>query len=414
MRRTVAAPLLFQVRKAALTASASSAARWAGCPFSGNSATPSAVDQSSCSTASTGGGCPVMGTVPKTGCPVDEEPVLVPAPPTAKQIIDQLGKSRLSAFVTMTASAGYVLCGGTSVPAFVAVTAGTYLQSLAANTCNQCIEVENDRMMKRTMKRPLVVGAISRPQAVALAAAELAAGTTLLATACNPTVAALGVANWALYVFVYTPLKRVSTTNTWWGAIVGAIPPVMGGAAATGTTALGAIGPAYLLGSFVLVWQIPHFMSLAYHCRRDYEAAGFKMLPYSNPWRASMYAVTFSVVMAFLTMPGPALIGMDVEPWFYAASGVCNGGMVYKSVRFHMHPEKYCRSCFVFSYMYMAVMLAFFVGNHFQPMAAATHLWQHHVVGATASTSHAGAVVTVTSSSNASEVAASRATTGSA
>lgn len=305
----------------------------------------------------------------------------VPAPPTPKQIVNQLGKSRLSGFVTSTASAGYILSGGTSLPVLGALTLGTYLQSLSANTSNQCIEIENDRMMKRTSKRPLVIGAISRPGALALAAAELGAGTGLLYATCGPTVAALGVANWVMYVGVYTPLKRVSTTNTWWGAIVGAVPPVMGGVAAVGISGgwlAPALAPSYLLGAVLFVWQIPHFMSLAYFCRRDYEHAGFKMLPYSNPTRASVYAVALSVVMAGLTLPGPALCGMAVEPWFYVASAGANAGMVYKAVKFHVAPEKYCRSCFVYSYMYLAVLLALMVANHFQPMTAVSHLYSNH------------------------------------
>jgi protoheme IX farnesyltransferase len=317
----------------------------------------------------------MMGAVPAEACPAEGVDTPAPAPPTAKQIVNTLGKSRLSAFVTSTASAGYILSGGTSLPVLGAVTLGTYLQSLSANTSNQCIEIENDRMMKRTHKRPLVTGAITRPAAMALAAAELTAGTGLLAATCGTTVAALGVANWVMYVCVYTPLKQVSTTNTWWGAIVGAVPPVMGGVAAAGSLTAATMPPSYLLGGVLFVWQIPHFMSLAYHCRRDYETAGFKMLPYSNPTRASMYAVALSVIMAGLTLPGPAMIGMAVEPWFYVASAACNGGMVYKSVLFHMHPEKYCRSCFVFSYMYLAVMLGFMVANHFQPMGAVQHIY---------------------------------------
>jgi protoheme IX farnesyltransferase len=358
------------------------ARRWC-CPFSGSGASTGGCPSNHGQAAAAGGGsCPVMGSVPHTACPVEDElPSAAMASPSPYQIVNQLGKAKLSAFVTSTASAGYVLCGGLSPVTLVAVTVGTYLQSLSANTSNQCIEIENDRMMKRTMKRPLVIGAITRPAAMALAATEFAVGTGLLATACSPTVAALGAANWLLYVGVYTPLKRVSTTNTWWGAIVGAIPPVMGGAAAVGAATGAAVAPAYLLGAVVLVWQIPHFMSLAFHCRRDYEKAGFKMLPFSHPTRASAYAVFYSVVMAGLTIPGPAMCGMVVEPWFYVASAVCNTGMVYKSVRFHLHPEKYCRSCFVFSYMYLAVMLGFFIANHLQPMTAVQHLYRHHVLG---------------------------------
>jgi protoheme IX farnesyltransferase len=284
-------------------------------------------------------------------------------------MINALGKSKLSAFVTSTATVGYVMCGGASPVVGTVITLGTYLQSLSANTCNQVIEVEHDGRMKRTMKRPLVTGAISRPAALGIAALELSLGTAMIYYY-SPLAAGLGVLNWALYVGMYTPLKRVSTTNTWWGAIVGAIPPVMGGAAALPGISMAdpLMYPAHLLGALLFAWQIPHFMSLAYHCRRDYEGAGYKMLPYTHPWRASAYAVALSVVMAILSVPAPYFVCPVVEPWFYPLSLAANTVMIIKAVNFHLDPKTYCRSCFVFSYMWLGAVLLLLGVNHMQPM----------------------------------------------
>lgn len=291
-----------------------------------------------------------------------------------KTIVYQTGKARLSGFVTATAVVGYVMAGGTSPLVAGAITLGTMLQSMSANTANQIIEREHDKNMKRTCKRPLPVGAITPLGATALSAAEFAIGTAVLASV-SPIAAVLGGANWAIYVCMYTPLKRVSAVNTWVGSIVGGIPPWMGGVAAAGSLTCTAMHPATLLAAFLLVWQIPHFMALSFHCRRDYENAGYKMLAFANPWRASFYTIFMSAVMAAITLLGPSLISMPVEGlWYYPVTLAANATMLYKSVRFHLDPVRYCRSCFVFSYMYLGVMLLVFTANHFQPVGTATRL----------------------------------------
>ena len=372
------------------------------------------------------GGCPVMGTPVQMPCPAETHDVSIGAAacpfsggkapdtkcPMSGSITDELmeggilpkmtlyeaanvlGNGKLSAFVTATATAGYIIAGGTSPFVAAALTLGTYLQSLSACTANQLIEVRYDKLMKRTARRPLVTGQVSRATAGALIVTELVLGTAILAATCGaPTAAALGVINWILYVAMYTPLKRVSATNTWFGAIVGGLPPLMGGVAATAgvlyvpaacsslvpaalapyasasAATLAAIGPAYLLAALMLAWQIPHFMALSFHCRRDYESAGFKMLAFKYPTRASYYAILLSVIMGVLMIAGPTAIGWPVEGlWYYPAAVAANGLMIYKSVRFHQDPVRCCRSCFVFSYMYLAVMLGMLCLNHVQPV----------------------------------------------
>jgi protoheme IX farnesyltransferase len=318
-----------------------------------------------------------------SGCPYAAEAAAAAAGGADKlttlQCIQVLGKSRLSFFVTSTATVGYVIAGGTSPLVAVAVTLGTYCQSVSACTVNQWIEVEYDRQMKRTQHRPLVTGVVSNQFALTLAAAEVAAGTALLCAVC-PVAAGLGLVNWWLYVGMYTPMKRWSTVNTWWGAVIGAFPPVMGGVAAVGGSLTApAVYPAYVLGAILFGWQIPHFMALAFHCRRDYEKAGFKMIAFTHPRRASMYAVALSAALAVVTVPGLAYIGIAVEPWYYAVSGLANAGMVYKSVRFHMDPVRYCRSCFVYSYIYLGILMVLLTVNHFQPMGAAVRLYKQAV-----------------------------------
>ncbi|CAD2220823.1 protoheme IX farnesyltransferase [Angomonas deanei] len=305
--------------------------------------------------------CPVVGDTPETSCPVEHH---LTRKTSLYAMISTMGKTQLSAYVAATALAGYVIGCGTSPLVAGAITMGTMLQSCSANTANQILEREHDKAMKRTCRRPLPMGLISPLNATLISGTELAIGTGMLYMI-SPTAAALGLLNWFLYVGMYTPLKRVSATNTWFGSIVGGIPPLMGGVAVNGVIA----PQVWMLGTFLFVWQIPHFHGLAFHCRRDYEAAGYKMLAFSHPWRASFYSVLMSLVMAFLTLVVPSAVGMEVEGvWYYPLALAANAAMIYKSLLFHQQPVRHCRGCFVFSYVYLSIMLAAFMLNHLQPM----------------------------------------------
>lgn len=334
-----------------------------GCPMAGVMDTTTATTDATAPRV-----CPVMGgAVPAMSCPV-EDSAMDTKPMSFKTIVGQMGKTRLSGFVTATAVVGYVMSGGTSVVAATALTAGTMLQACSANTANQVIEVEHDKLMKRTCRRPLPTGQITRQGAIALSASELVAGTALL-TAVSPLAAGIGIANWAIYVGMYTPMKRVSAINTWLGSIVGGLPPLMGGAAATGVLAGAAMSQCHMLAAFLLVWQIPHFMALSFHCRRDYEHAGYKMLAFYNPWRATFWTVFMSLVMSVITLLGPWYAAMPVEGlWYYPVTAAANAMMVFKSWKFMADPVRHCRGCFVFSYMYLGVMLLVFLVNHAAPV----------------------------------------------
>ncbi|KAG5504877.1 hypothetical protein GH5_05508 [Leishmania sp. Ghana 2012 LV757] len=326
--------------------------------------------------------CPVVGAAPRTSCPIEVD-LCDRRAPTMSAMVSQMGKVQLSAYVAATALAGYVIGGGTSTLIAAAVTAGTMLQSCSANTANQIIEAPYDSLMKRTCRRPLPMKFISPQAAAAISGMELALGTGLLYCA-SPPAAALGVFNWFLYVCAYTPLKRISALNTWFGSIVGGVPPLMGGVAVAGSIT----PPVWLLATFLFVWQIPHFNGLAFHCRRDYEAAGYKMLAFYNPWRASFYAVALSVIMAFLTLVCPTLAGVEVEGvWYYSVTAAANALMIYKSILFHNEPVRHCRGCFVFSYVYLSVVLAAMMLNHIQPM----HLAQRSIDYITTETTEASA-----------------------
>ncbi|KOM36559.1 hypothetical protein LR48_Vigan02g270900 [Vigna angularis] len=177
--------------------------------------------------------------------------------------------------VVATSGTGFVLGSGSAVD-FSALSwtcLGTMMVAASANSLNQVFEINNDAKMKRTSRRPLPSGRITKPHAIGWASSVGLAGTALLATQTNMLAAGLAASNLVLYAFVYTPLKQIHHVNTWVGAVVGAIPPLLGWAAASNDISLNAM----ILPAALYFWQIPHFMALAYMCRSDYAAGGFKM-----------------------------------------------------------------------------------------------------------------------------------------
>ncbi|KAJ9100509.1 hypothetical protein QFC21_003549 [Naganishia friedmannii] len=141
----------------------------------------------------------------------------------------QLAKNRLSVLVTLTSTTGLALSPlPLSIPLLLALTTGTYLTSAAANTFNQIVESPLDAQTPRTRSRPLVARRITSWHAAVFGVTCALLGGGILYYGCNPTTAALGIGNMVLYAAVYTPLKRFSVLNTWVGAVVGAIPPMMG------------------------------------------------------------------------------------------------------------------------------------------------------------------------------------------
>ena len=191
-------------------------------------------------------------------------------------VFKQLSKARLSALVVLSAAAGFVAGSGEDVEwsKLGWTSFGTFACAASANSLNQIYEVEKDKLMKRTRNRPLPTGKITRANALVWAVGAGFVGCASLYATSNGTTAALGAANIALYAGVYTPLKQISVWNTWVGALVGAVPPLMGWAAASGSLDPG----SFVLASALHFWQLPHFFSLAWICREDYSRGGYKML----------------------------------------------------------------------------------------------------------------------------------------
>jgi protoheme IX farnesyltransferase len=189
----------------------------------------------------------------------------------------ELTKARLSALVLLTTAVGFILASMAQIEwlGLMWTLLGTALAAGCANALNQAVEVDRDRRMLRTRRRPLPTGAISLRHSVIAAGLMGIAGVGVLALCVNFAAAGLALATILIYVLIYTPLKTRSTLNTLVGAVCGAIPPMIGWVAATGSIDHG----AGLLGGILFVWQIPHFLALAWLYRDDYARGGFVMLP---------------------------------------------------------------------------------------------------------------------------------------
>jgi protoheme IX farnesyltransferase len=208
-------------------------------------------------------------------------------------------------------------------------------------------EPKYDALMSRTRNRPLVRGLVSNRGALLFAIGTAVTGLGLLYIGTNPTTTALSAANIFLYAFVYTPLKRISVVNTWVGAIVGGIPPLMGWIAAAGLTAtIGhdtwrdmlfseeSIG-GWLLGGILFAWQFPHFNALSHIIRDEYKNAGYRMLAWVNPARNARVSLRYSLLMF------PISIGLwwydVVGSGFLVSSTIANGWLVREAYRFWQH-----------------------------------------------------------------------------
>ncbi|MDG2199627.1 MAG: heme o synthase [Phycisphaerales bacterium] len=201
-------------------------------------------------------------------------PVAIQALPSLYAV---LVKMRLSLLVVMTSAVGYVMAstGPMNWLTLLWTVLGTLLCACSANGLNQVIENRRDAMMARTKDRPLPSGAMSPQHGWIVTMILGYGGLCMLALLVNLPAAGLALVTMLTYVLLYTPMKVHTTLNTLIGAIVGAIPPMIGWVAASGTLTTG----AWILAAILFVWQLPHFLSLAWLYREDYAHAGFKMLP---------------------------------------------------------------------------------------------------------------------------------------
>ena len=232
-----------------------------------------------------------------------------------------LAKPRLNVLVVASTVAGYAMAHGdtSNLAALGATIVGTAFVASGASALNQVIEREPDALMRRTRLRPLPDGRLGHSEALVFAAIISVLGLLTLAAGVNVLSALVALATLVSYAAVYTPLKRRTSFATVIGAIPGALPPVIGWAAASNALSQG----AWVLFGIVFLWQLPHFLAIAWMYREDYARAGFPMLPVIEPDGRS--TARQAVVYAAALLPvalAPTLVGMSGTVYFAGALAI--------------------------------------------------------------------------------------------
>jgi protoheme IX farnesyltransferase len=280
--------------------------------------------------------------------------------PEARGLVSLLGelfKIRLTALVLVTMAVGFYLASPTplDVPLFLHALAGTGLLAAGAATLNQFIEREHDARMRRTEDRPLPSGRMQPAHALVIGGLVSAAGMVWLAQRVNLTTAMLGVATLASYLFVYTPLKRLTTANTMIGAIPGALPPLMGWTAASGEISV----QGWSLFAILFLWQLPHFYAIAWMYREDYAKAGYVMLPVVDPegQRTGRHAVSHTLGLLAVSLAPVAT--RVCGPGYLAAALLLGLGMLACAIGFARQlTTASARRLFFASILYLPLLLA--------------------------------------------------------
>lgn len=235
-----------------------------------------------------------------------------------------LTKPRLNFLVVVTATVGYYVGarGGINLLTLAETLVGTALVAGGAAGLNQVAERDTDSLMWRTRERPLAAQRLTPHDAMVFSVAIATAGLLLLGVGTTGLAAAIALATLISYNLIYTPLKRRSPLATLVGAVPGALPPMIGWAAAGNSLTK----EAWALFAIVFVWQIPHFMAIAWMYRDDFRRAGFPLLAVIEPEgrRTARQAVLFAVLLVPVSV-APFLVGL-AGAWY--AAGAALGSVV--------------------------------------------------------------------------------------
>lgn len=285
----------------------------------------------------------------------------------------ELSKARIVAMVLVTTAAGFALAAGSVDPTLLVHTLlGTALIAGGTNALNQYLERELDGRMARTRHRPLPDHRLGDRPALIFAVAVSAAGAAYLALAVNLVAASLAVFTLLSYVFVYTPLKTRTTLCTLIGAVPGAIPPMIGWAAATGRIDAG----AWSLFVVMFLWQLPHFLAIGWIYREDYARAGFTILSVTD--RSGLASGRQAVLYGMALVPAsltPALFGLGGA--LYVAGGVVAGAfLVGSALRFARNRSNLtARRLFLTSNVYLVLLMSLLVATSCGESAALPALY---------------------------------------
>lgn len=295
----------------------------------------------------------------------DVAPVRLAASRRATTIGDyiELTKPRLNLLVVVTSAGGFYLAssGAPALLAMAAASFGTALVAGGAAVLNQVAERDTDALMDRTRTRPLPSGRIAAEEARIFGLAIAGAGLAVLGSATNALAALLALVTIVIYLAVYTPLKRRSPVATLVGALPGALPALIGWTAARGQATIG----GWTLFAIVFLWQIPHFMAIAWMYRDDYGKARFPMLPVLEPEgrRAGFQAVVYAVALVPVSLT-PAFVGVTGNAYLWIAL-ILGVGLAALAVRFAVQrSDARARQLFFGSITYLPLIWAAMMIDH--------------------------------------------------
>ena len=265
----------------------------------------------------------------------------------------QLYKLKLTLFVVVSAIMGYFIGGASfNLTEIVLLVVGGFFITCTSNALNQVIEKDHDKLMKRTMTRPLPQNKLSVKETIWVSSIIGVIGIAMLFLL-NPLTGVLGALAIFMYVALYTPLKRISTISVFVGAFPGAFPPMLGWVAATGSFSV----EAGILFAMQFVWQFPHFWAIAWKINDQYSKAGFKMLPFGKKDKRTATIILLSSLALFAASILPEYIGFTGR---IATVGlfILSALMVYPAIKLVQTLEdKFALRIMLMSYLYLILSL---------------------------------------------------------
>ncbi len=274
-----------------------------------------------------------------------------------------LGKPQITLMAVLTAAGGFVLAPGAVHFAQLMLTlAGTALLVASANTLNMWLERSSDRLMTRTARRPLPAGRMAPGVALLTGILEAAVGAPLLTFTVNGWAGLLGVFALLSYVLVYTPMKRLSPWALHVGAIPGAIPPLLGWAAATGRID----APGLVLFGILFLWQLPHFIAIALFRKADYARAGIRILPVvKGDAAARVHALVTAVMLAGVSV---LLYPLGVAGLVYLLAAIVLGALFVGCAAYGVFArapgDRWARQLFGVSLLYLTLLFVALMAPH--------------------------------------------------
>lgn len=307
-----------------------------------------------------------------------QAPVLLAASETVRRptsAVYEITKPRITRLVTVTAGVGFGMGAlgrswsmGDLFLAGLACLGGTALSSGGANALNQWMERARDAVMPRTVGRPLPQGRITPARAAGAGLAMCIAGVALLWAGVGATPALISLATILIYLAVYTPSKTVTPLSTLIGAVPGALPPVIGWTAARADLGIAAMADpgCWALFLIMFVWQVPHFLAIAWMYRDDYAAGGYKVLPCVDPdgSRTAAAILAWSALLVPVTIAPAALVRLGPGPGYVAVALATGLAFFYLAARLtRTRTREDARTTFIASVIHLPLLLLVLVAD---------------------------------------------------